>query len=105
LPRLQLALPLPLGVEGLGEWFDLESAGAGGAAPWCASGCRPSCPWSFRLLSAEAVPVCGPSLSQELVAAHWRIALKPVLAGSAASAPTTAQWRASPGGADALLMP
>jgi len=76
LPRLQLALPLPLGVEGEGEWLDLEFT-----QPIDPEAARQALaavlPAEFRLLSASAVPVAGPSLSQELEAARWRFRLRP----------------------------
>ena len=105
LPRLQLALPLPLGVEGLGEWFDLEFVEPVDPAV-VRQRLQEQLPLEFCLLSAQAVEVFGPSLSQELVAAHWRIALKPVLSGPAASAPSQAQWQqalAALMAADALI--
>ncbi|MFN9934181.1 MAG: TIGR03936 family radical SAM-associated protein, partial [Cyanobacteriota bacterium] len=74
LPRLQLALPLPLGVEGHGEWFDLEFV-----APVKASEAMErlqlELPEGFHLHSVAEVPVSGPSLSQELAEAHWRFTL------------------------------
>jgi radical SAM family uncharacterized protein len=76
MPRLQLALPLPLGVAGAGEWFDLEFAAAvdpGAAREALAT----QLPEEFRLLSVAAVPVAAPSLSQELCAAVWRFTLVP----------------------------
>lgn len=76
LPRLQLALPLPLGVEGEGEWLDLEFT-----APIDPEAARQALaavlPAEFRLLSATMVPVASPSLSQELEAAQWRFSLRP----------------------------
>jgi radical SAM family uncharacterized protein len=76
LPRLQLALPLPLGVEGEGEWLDLEFT-----APLDPEAARQALaavlPAEFRLLSATMVPVASPSLSQELEAAQWRFSLRP----------------------------
>jgi hypothetical protein len=76
LPRLQLALPLPLGVEGEGEWLDLEFT-----APIDPEAARQALaavlPAEFRLLSATEVPVAAPSLSQELEAAQWRFSLRP----------------------------
>jgi hypothetical protein len=76
LPRLQLALPLPLGVEGEGEWLDLEFT-----QPIDPEAARQALaavlPAEFRLLSASVVPVAGPSLSQELEAARWRFRLRP----------------------------
>ena len=83
MPRLQVGLPLPLGVEGLGEWLDLDCC-----EPLDAEQARQllqqQLPDEFRLLSGVAVPVAGPSLSQELLAAHWRFALGPGAAEEAA---------------------
>jgi radical SAM-linked protein len=85
LPRLQLALPLPLGVEGEGEWLDLEFT-----APIDPEAARQALaevlPAEFRLLSATVVPVAAPSLSQELVAAQWRFSLRPAATGEAQGA-------------------
>ena len=76
LPRLQLALPLPLGVEGEGEWLDLEFTQA--IDPEAArQALEAVLPGGFRLLSATVVPVAGPSLSQELEAAQWSFRLRP----------------------------
>jgi radical SAM family uncharacterized protein/radical SAM-linked protein len=91
LPRLQLALPLPLGVEGHGEWFDLEFV-----APVKASEAMDrlqlELPEGFRLHSVAEVPVSGPSLSQELAEAHWRFTLH-TPAGHAG--PDPGAWRAA----------
>ena len=76
LPRLQLALPLPLGVEGLGEWLDLEFVELVDPAAVRAR-LQVELPQEFQLLSAESVEVFGPSLSQQLVAARWQIQLTP----------------------------
>ncbi len=80
LPRLQLALPLPLGAEGHGEWMDLEFFAAVDpeAARRCLQGVLPA---PFQLHSVTPVPVAGPSLSQELREAHWRLELRPLRAG------------------------
>ncbi len=75
LPRLQLALPLPLGVEGEGEWLDLEFTEHLDPAA-VRIRLQRELPPEFRLLSAAAVPSFGPSLSQELAAAHWRFDLR-----------------------------
>ena len=74
LPRLQLALSLPLGVEGLGEWMDLEFTQPVDPAA-VREGLQAELSPEFALLSAAEVPVFGPSLSQELVAARWRFSL------------------------------
>jgi radical SAM-linked protein len=90
LPRLQLALSLPLGVEGLGEWLDLEFT-----APVDPAAVRQrlqgELTTEFQLLSVAEVPVFGPSLSQELERARWSFALQHpvddvVATGSAAPA-------------------
>jgi hypothetical protein len=84
LPRLQLALALPLGVEGEGEWLDLEFT-----APIDPEAAHQALaevlPAEFRLLSAAVVPVAGPSLSQELESAQWRFRLRPAAAAAGQS--------------------
>jgi radical SAM family uncharacterized protein/radical SAM-linked protein len=74
LPRLQLALSLPLGVEGLGEWLDLEFTEAVDPAAVRVR-LQAELTAEFQLLSALEVPVFGPSLSQELQAARWSFVL------------------------------
>jgi radical SAM-linked protein len=85
---MQLALPLPLGAEGLGEWMDLEFS-----APLPSDAIRArlqdALPPEFRLLSVAPVPVFGPSLSQLLEAAEWQIDLR---SASAMAAPSTHAW-------------
>ncbi|TVS01644.1 MAG: TIGR03960 family B12-binding radical SAM protein [Cyanobium sp. PLM2.Bin73] len=89
LPRLQLALPLPLGVEGEGEWLDLEFTEHLDPAAVHIRLQR-ELPLEFRLLSAAAVPSFGPSLSQELAAAHWRFELR---AKGPGPVPSRIAWR------------
>ena len=78
LPRLQLALALPLGVEAEGEWMDLEFT-----EPVDPQVARES--WQSRLppglclLSAEDVPVSSASLSQRIAFSRWRFNLSPGL--------------------------
>jgi radical SAM family uncharacterized protein/radical SAM-linked protein len=76
LPRLQLALPLPLGVEGHGEWLDLEFTQELDPAQ-VRERLQPQLPPEFQLLSIARVPVFGVSLSQELESAHWTFRLQP----------------------------
>ncbi|MGC6483887.1 MAG: TIGR03960 family B12-binding radical SAM protein [Synechococcus sp.] len=76
LPRLQLALALPLGVEAHGEWMDLEFVQEIDPQE-VMQGWQQTLPDTFRLLSAQSVPVSGPSLSQCLASAHWRFRLAP----------------------------
>ena len=88
LPRLQLALPLPLGVEGSGEWLDLEFTEQ--VDPGLVrSRLQPELPPGFQLLSAIRVEVFGVSLSQELASAHWQFVLQP----QAGAPPTPEQWQ------------
>ncbi len=96
LPRLQVALALPLGVEGLGEWFDLEFTEPVEPAVVRAHLQAELLP-GLQLLSAAVVPTFGPSLSQELQEAHWRIELLPAPAEGAAAAPPPdpASWMAA----------
>ena len=75
LPRLQVALALPLGVEGQGEWLDLEFTEAVEPAAVRAR-LQPELPPALQLLSAAVVPTFGPSLSQELASAQWELALR-----------------------------
>jgi radical SAM family uncharacterized protein/radical SAM-linked protein len=89
LPRMQLALPLPLGAEGLGEWMDLEFS-AQLPAEAVRLRLQEALPDEFRLLSAEPVPVHGPSLSQLLDSAEWEIDLGPA---PGASSPSASAWR------------
>ncbi len=76
LPRLQLALALPLGVAGLGEWLDLEFTERLDPAE-ARQRLQQQLPGTFQLLSVAEVPSFGPSLSQELEASHWRLELRP----------------------------
>ena len=75
LPRLQLALALPLGVQGEGEWMDLEFIEQVEALEvlkrW-----QQTLPPGLLLMEAYEVPVSGPSLSQQLEAARWSFELK-----------------------------
>jgi radical SAM family uncharacterized protein/radical SAM-linked protein len=75
LPRLQVALSLPLGVIGLGEWLDLEFTTVVDPAV-VRQRLQAELTVEFQLLSAAEVPVSGPSLSQELERARWSFALE-----------------------------
>ena len=101
LPRLQLALPLPLGVEGDGEWLDLEFTQAVDPAA-VREQLQPQLPSEFQLLSAARVPVFGVSLSQELGAAQWSFVLQPE-AGEDVSPEQWQQARASLLAAESLI--
>ena len=75
LPRLQIALPLPLGVEGLEEWLDLELVQPL-EPPQVLQRLQQELPDGLRLQSCAVVPLQGPSLSQELEGARWRFGLQ-----------------------------
>ena len=88
LPRLQLALALPLGVEGEGEWMDLEFVEPVNAVTvmerW-----QQALPPGLRLITAEEVAVSSPSLAQQLLSSRWRF----VLSGSQRSSRSdSAAW-------------
>ena len=82
LPRLQFALALPLGAEAQGEWMDLEMAEWQDPAG-VRQRLQAQLPGEFSLLAVAEVPLAGPSLSQELAAAHWTLVLEPALADQA----------------------
>ena len=80
LPRIQIALALPLGAQANSEWMDLEFTES--LAPESLQlALQPLLPEGIVLLAAEEVPLRGPSLSQELVGAIWSfdLALEPEL--------------------------
>jgi radical SAM-linked protein len=91
LPRLQFALPLPLGVEGLGEWLDLELVAP--VEPEAAlAALKAVLPAEFALLSVASVPLAAPGLGQQLEAAAWRFSLRPA-AGAEHTWPRPEQWQ------------
>jgi len=99
LPRLQLALALPLGVEAEGEWFDLEFLEP--IDPMTARlRLQEQLPPGFSLLSAAEVPVASPSLAMELEAALWRMDLEPAQASGQEALlwPDQAAWEAAVAG-------
>ena len=70
LPRIQIALALPLGAEAHSEWMDLEFTRV--VAPEdLVKALQPLLPEGMDLLAALEVPVGSRSLSQELCAAVW----------------------------------
>jgi len=94
LPRLQLALPLPLGVEGEQEWLDLEFT-AQLEPDQARRRLQAELPEGLRLLSVAEVPLNGPSLSQELREARWRFQLRPLpdpVGAQAPVLPAAAAW-------------
>ena len=76
LPRLQLALALPLGAEADSDWLDLSFTEV--VQPeQLMDRLAPLLPQGFSLLEAHGVPVKSPALSQMLQSAHWRLCLQP----------------------------
>ena len=74
LPRIQIALALPLGARAHGEWMDLEFSEQ--LTPeHLLQTLQPLLPDGMRLLEVEEVPVNGPSLSQEVQSAVWSFGL------------------------------
>ncbi len=70
LPRLQIALALPLGVEAFGEWMDIEFTEVIKSEKILEK-LQAQLPSGIRILSAKNVLVKQKSLSQELAEAHW----------------------------------
>jgi len=100
LPRLQFALALPLGAEAQGEWMDLELAEWQDPA-WGRQRLQAQLPGEFSLLAVAEVHLAGPSLSQELAAAHWTLVLAP---GPSDQAPPPGEaWQSA--AADLLAAP
>ncbi|NBW62069.1 MAG: DUF2344 domain-containing protein, partial [Synechococcaceae bacterium WB4_1_0192] len=96
LPRAQFALALPLGAEAEGEWLDLELAEWQDPG-WVHERLQAQLPPGFALTAVREVPVSGPSLSQELVEARWRLELMPVQGpdGDGISLPSPEAWQAA----------
>ena len=92
LPRIQIALALPLGAEAHSEWLDLEFTEAI-SAEHLLQGLQPLLPEGIGLLSCEQVPVSGPSLSQLITAAVWSFDL--ALERETESARAAVDWPAA----------
>ena len=101
LPRLQLALALPLGAEADRDWLDLTFT-AVVEPQQLLQRLQPELPPGLMLHEAHAVEVHGPALAQDLEAADWRLRLQ-VSSGEAAI--PERQWQEALGellGADQL---
>ncbi len=75
LPKLQIALALPLGVEAFQEWMDIEFTEVIDANEMLLA-LQNSLPSGISLLSAKHVPIKSKSLSQEIESAVWVFELK-----------------------------
>jgi len=71
-PLARLAYPLPLGVEGLGEWADVTiESGLGGGAEAAAERLRAHCPDGLRIRRMEQVPHHASPVDELAETAHW----------------------------------
>jgi len=75
LPRLQIALALPLGAQAHGEWMDLEFSEPLDSVTFQQT-LQPLIPQEIRLLQVREVPVSAPSLSQHICGAVWSFDLQ-----------------------------
>jgi radical SAM-linked protein len=89
LPRLQLALALPLGAEAWADWFDL-SLSAEIEAETFIELLQAQLPPGLDLKSAQQIPVHAPALSQSLHSAKWRLKLG---VASALVCPRAEDWQ------------
>ena len=70
LPRIQIALALPLGVEAYSEWMDIDFTES--VDPKEITGKLQSClPKGLKLINTYSIPITKKSLSQELKSAVW----------------------------------
>mgnify|MGYP000296550817 FL=1 len=79
LPRLQIALALPLGVEAFGEWLDIDFFQQV-EAETVRQKLQDSLPKGLNLINARIIPINKVSLSQEIIALAWSFDLT-VLSG------------------------
>ena len=70
LPRIQIALALPLGAEAHGEWMDMEFSEPLDSGTF-QQVLQPLIPREIQLLQVSDVPVSAPSLSQHICGAVW----------------------------------
>ena len=72
-PIVQLAYPLPLGVEGLEEWADITlESGLGESLDIFMARLRPYCPDGLEILGLEQIPLHASSIAELCETAHWR---------------------------------
>ncbi len=70
LPRLQIALALPLGIEGLGEWMNIDFFEEINPL-LIKEQLQKVLPQGINLLEVKAIPITKISLAQELIQSHW----------------------------------
>ncbi len=88
LPRIQIALALPLGVEAGGELMDIEFFEHVNAKTVIEK-LQATLPQGFRLISSDSVPLNECSLSQKLTAAIWSFSIE----SCSELAPNVIEWR------------
>lgn len=88
LPRLQVALALPLGIKAYGEYMDIEFYESVKAEK-IMQALQKQLPVGFNLISAEPIPQHRPSLSQELHSAIWSFEVT----NNQTSKATLSQWK------------
>ena len=88
LPRLQIALALPLGVEAFGEWLDIDFFQQV-EAETVRQKLQDSLPKGLNLINARIIPINKVSLSQEIIALAWSFDLT-ILSGKSL---TKSKWQ------------
>ncbi|WP_320666915.1 TIGR03960 family B12-binding radical SAM protein [Prochlorococcus sp. MIT 1307] len=90
LPRLQIALALPLGVEALGEWVDIDFFQPV-EAEIVRQKLQKNLPQGLNLINAKIKPISKTSLAQEIAASIWSFNLTVISKCN----PTQAEWKAA----------
>ncbi len=75
LPRLQIALALPLGIEGLGEWMDIDFFEEINPVIMKDT-LQKYLPKGIHLLNSVCIPIQKSKLSQELMQANWHFEIQ-----------------------------
>jgi len=88
LPRLQIALALPLGVEAFGEWMDIDFHEEVDAAK-AKQQLQASLPLGMNLLNSTVTPISSGSLSKQLFASSWSFNLQT----KSGTNPNEAEWQ------------
>ncbi len=90
LPRLQIALALPLGIEAFGEWLEIDFFQQL-EAEYVKNKLQINLPDGLKLIQAKLVPISRFSIAQELHSSRWSFSLE-VLKGTN---PKTNDWIAA----------
>ncbi len=87
MPRIQIALALPLGVEAFGEWLDLEFTEEINIETVYKK-LQENLPNGIKILNGYPIKLSSPSLSQELTKAKWGFTISKSLTPPL----TSSQW-------------